>query len=164
MSIHQQTAHLMTFKIATSTLAVQRLSHTGPRRREHTLRRNMRSIILAVVLIITACAAPAPESPASTPTESAVSSAPADELSRDEALDVAREALQAMGEEWEVERAQAGPLGRVRPGWEELQGGHDLSADLKVWRVVLSSGSLGAEVLIGLGDGEVYSSVGGIAN
>ena len=124
----------------------------------------MRSIILAVVLIITACAAPAPESPASTPTESAVSSAPADELSRDEALDVAREALQAMGEEWEVERNQAGPLGRVRPGWEELQGGHDLSADLKVWRVVLSSGSLGAEVLIGLGDGEVYSSVGGIAN
>ena len=123
--------------------------------------RTLRSIGLSVVLVLVGCAAPAP--PESLPA-SAASSAAADGISRTEAVDVARDALQGVDEDWDVVLAEAGPLGQVRPGWEESEWGRDLPADIRVWRVVLVAGELSAEVVLDQVDGLVYSSIVGIAN
>ena len=76
----------------------------------------------------------------------------------------AREALRQAGVDWDVVLAQSGPLGQVRPGWDEQEWGRRLSADAPVWRVVLAADELSAEVVIDFMDGSVYSSIMGIAN
>ena len=79
-------------------------------------------------------------------------------------MEVARSAMQEAGEGWDVVLAEAGPLERIRPGWQDYDWGRGLSADLSVWRVVMVAGELTAEVLIDHMDGSVYGSVVGIAN
>jgi hypothetical protein len=111
--------------------------------RELTLRfAFVRSTGLAVVLILTGCAAPALQSSALV---SSSPSASTDGISRNEAVDVARDALRQAGVDWDVVLAEAGPLGQVRPGWEEAEWGHGLAADMPVWRVVMAAGELSAE-------------------
>jgi len=121
----------------------------------------LRSIGVSMVLVLTGCAAPEVNESAPAP---AASRAAADGISRSEAVDVARDALQGTEEEWDVVLAEAGPLGQVRPGWEDSEWGRDLSADIRVWRVVLVAGELSAEVVLDQVDGLVYSSIIGIAN
>ena len=121
----------------------------------------MPSIGLALVLILSGCAAPALQSsaPASSPSPALTHG-----ISRNEAVDLARDALRRAGEDWDVVLAEAGPLRQVSPGWEELEWGRGLSADRPVWRVVMVAGELSAEVVIDSVDGSVYSSIMGIAN
>jgi hypothetical protein len=88
----------------------------------------------------------------------------ADGVSRNEAVDIARDALRGAGDDWDVVLAEARPLRQVSPGWQELEWGRGLSADLPVWRVVMVVGELSAEVVIDFVDGSVYSSTMGIAN
>lgn len=124
----------------------------------------MVSIGLALVLILSGCAAPALPSSERVSAASSPSPASTDGISRNEAVAVAREALRPAGEDWDVVLAKAGPLGQVRPGWEELEWGRGLSADRPVWRVVMVAGELSAEVVIDFVDGSVHSSIMGIAN
>ena len=136
----------------------------------------MRSIGLALLVLLSGCAAQAPEpsTPAVPASATSTASAPASPsasasrslgpISRDEAVDLARRAVRETGANWQVVLARAGPLGEVRPRWEDLESWQDLSADLPVWRVVLAAGDLSAEVLIDSRNGSVYSTVVGIAN
>jgi hypothetical protein len=119
------------------------------------------SIGLAIVLILSGCAAPTVRSSAHA---SPRSSASTDGISRNEAVDLARDALRGAGQDWDIVLAEAGPLGQVSPGWAELDWGRGLSADRQVWRVVTVAGELSAEVVIDFVDGSVYSSTMGIAN
>ena len=82
----------------------------------------------------------------------------------DDAVEVARAAMREASEDWRVVLAEAGPIGRIRPGWQDYEWGRGLSADLSVWRVVMVDGELSAEVVIDRMDGSVYGSVIGIAN
>jgi hypothetical protein len=123
----------------------------------------MRSLRLAAsVLVLAACAAPTLSSATPAPAPSRASTT--ERISRDQAVAVARDALQEAGEDWDVVLADAGQLGEVRPGWEEYEWAQGLSADLPVWRVVMVAGELSAEVVIDSGDGSVYGSIIGIAN
>ena len=119
----------------------------------------MRLTGLAILLLLTACAAPvqsyAPPS---------LSPASTGGISRDEALDAARDALREAGEDWDVVLTEAGPLERVMPGWQDSEWGRDLSGDLSVWRVVMAAGDLTGEVVIDSRDGSVYGTVIGVAN
>ena len=115
----------------------------------------MRSIGLALLVILSGCAAPAPRSSAA----SSSSPEPTDGISRNEAVEVASDALPPVGEDWDVVLAEAGPLGRVSPGWEEPEWGRGLSADQPVWRVVMVAGEMTAEVILDFLDGSVYGSV-----
>ncbi len=134
----------------------------------------MRSIATAVLLVLAGCASPsAPSASPSTtaevpPTASsstlASSSSPAGEPSIDEAVALARDELEWAAENWHVISVDSGPLGQVRPGWEETAWGSGLSADLAVWRIVMAAGELSSEVVIGFRDGAVLGSVIGIAN
>ena len=90
--------------------------------------------------------------------------APLDGISREEAVDAALEAVAPLGGGWTVTQAQVGAIGRIRPGWQEEEWGQELPADLPVWRVALVAGELGAEVILDVADGSVYSSIVGIAN
>ena len=119
---------------------------------------------LVILLVVVACTAPAPSSPAaatSTPSRSAASTGG---ITRDEAVEVARTALRTAGEDWDVVLAEAGPLERVRPDWHAAEWGGSLTADLRVWRVVMVAGELSAEVVVDSTNGSVYDSVIGIAN
>ena len=123
----------------------------------------MRLIGLVLVLAVTGCAAPEP--PPSTELDSPSPSsepAPPDGISRDEAVDVALGALPDQA--WRVVRADAGRLGQVRPDWAQTDWGRDLSADLRVWNVVLRSGDVSAGVVLDFVDGAVYDTIVGIAN
>ena len=79
-------------------------------------------------------------------------------------MDLALRALQDAGADWQIVRVQAGLLGEVRPGWEDLENGQGLSADLPVWNVVMAAGDLSAGVVIDSRDGSVVSAVMGIVN
>ncbi len=81
-----------------------------------------------------------------------------------EAVDLARDALRPAGEDWDVVLAQAGPLGRVMPTWEGHDWGRALGADRPVWRVVMASGELNAEIVIDFVNGSVHGSTIGIAD
>ena len=118
---------------------------------------------LLLVVMVSACAAPPP---GSVPTQSASPAAVAspDGLSREEAVDAALEAVGPLAEDWTVTEAQVGAIGRIRPGWQDEEWGQELPGDLPVWRVALAAGELGAEVIIDVADGTVYSSIVGIAN
>lgn len=82
-------------------------------------------------------------------------SAPPTGISREEAVDTARNAVED-GPEWELAVAMSGPLGQIDTSWETNDWSHDLSADLWVWRVFLTRGDRGAEVMIDFVDGTVY--------
>ncbi len=129
----------------------------------------MRSVTLSLV-ILCGCAAPGLESSPRPSTGSTASPAPAartappDGISRDEAVDIARDELGQIGEDWNVVLAETGPIGRVRPGWQDEEWGQRLAGDVPVWRVAMEAGELSAEVIIDLMDGSVYSSILGIAN
>lgn len=142
----------------------------------------MRSMGLALVLILTGCAvptitvseelpesstpalAPSPSSPPSSAASPSSTEAPSrGPITRDEAMELARRAVD--GEGWQIVRVQAGSLGEVMPGgWEHLERGQGLSADLPVWSVVMAAGQASAGVLIDSRDGSVVSAVIGIAN
>jgi uncharacterized lipoprotein YmbA len=107
----------------------------------------MRLIGLFIVLILAGCGGPEP------PVSTAGASLPT--ISRSDAIAISRVQLQDVGEAWEVVLAEAGPLGQVRPGWEEYGWGQDLDAELRVWLVVLVNGELSAEVVLGFVDGSV---------
>jgi len=79
-------------------------------------------------------------------------------------LDVAREALREVGDDWRVVRVESGALERIMPRWREYEWGRGLAADLPVWHVVMVAGEINGEVLIDFVDGSVYGSVVGIAN
>lgn len=98
-----------------------------------------------------------PATPDGTPDETAAG------ISREDAVDAALDALEDTAK-WEVAVAEAGPLGEVRPGWEDTEWGRGLPAALLVWRVFLVSGDLSAEVVIDFVDGSVYGWTQGIAN
>jgi hypothetical protein len=68
------------------------------------------------VLVIPGCAAPAV--PSSAPAAPTISK---DAISRSQAVEVARDALQAVGGEWTVAFVQVGSLGKVMPGWEDAR-------------------------------------------
>jgi hypothetical protein len=120
----------------------------------------------AIALIVTSCALQGAASRVPTSPEPSRATSPASpgEISRDQAIARGREALREAGEEWHVVRAQSGQLASVRPGWEEVEWGLGLSGDLRVWRLVMTAGSLSAEVIIDATDGKVYGSVIGIAD
>lgn len=84
-------------------------------------------------------------------------------ISRATAVDAALDALQDTAE-WEVAVAEAGPIGQIRPGWEDAEWGRGLPADLLLWRVFLVSGDASAEVIIDFVDGSVYGLSQGIVN
>jgi len=161
---------LVTTPIATA-LALASGSPTRPfglpRRSRHVETNEVHAVrLLGVVLalVLAACAAPAPDSP--TPAPASVSPSPASTpgISRDDAVDVAREALREVGDDWRVVRVESGALERIMPRWREYEWGRGLAADLPVWHVVMVAGEINGEVLIDFVDGSVYGSVVGIAN
>lgn len=103
-----------------------------------------------------------PEPSASAPPNETPDETPAG-ISREDAVDAALNALEDTAE-WEVAVAEAGPLGQVRPGWEDYEWGRGLAADVLVWRVFLTSGDLSAEVVMDFVDGSVYGASQGIVN
>lgn len=119
---------------------------------------------LAILSVVTACAAPVPSSSAAEASSQSRSPVLARGITRDEAVEIARTALRAAGEDWDVVFAEAGPLARVTPEWQASEWGASLSGDLRVWRVVMVAGELSAEVVIDSAHGSVYGSVIGIAN
>jgi hypothetical protein len=119
---------------------------------------------LAMLFVVTACAAPVPSSSAAETSSQSRSPVPTGGITRDEAVEIARTALREAGEDWDVVFAEAGPLERVRPDWQASEWGASLPGDLRVWRVVMVAGELSAEVVIDSADGSVYGSVIGIAN
>ncbi len=124
--------------------------------------RRQRSIIAIACLLLAGCAAlaePEPSAPTAAP------SAPSKETSRDDAIELARNAASdVVGEEWQVDEVTAGPLGQVVPELERYDWARDLPTDLRVWRVGLVSGNLSALVVTDFVDGSVYGVVVGIAN
>jgi hypothetical protein len=88
---------------------------------------------------------------------------PSGGISRDAAVDAARDALPD-GAEWEVGVVETGPLGRLDPLWETNDWSRDLSGDLWVWRVFLLNDGSGAEVFIDYVDGSVYVVTSGTVN
>ncbi len=124
----------------------------------------MRLIGVALALVLAGCVVPASESP--TPASASVSPSPVSTpgISRDHAVDVARETLREVGDGWRVVIAESGPLERIMPRWQEYQWGRGLAADLPVWHVVMVAGEINGEVLISFVDGSVYGYVVGIAN
>jgi hypothetical protein len=50
----------------------------------------------------------------------------------------------------------SGPLGQIDVMWETTEWSRDLSVDLWVWRVFLTRGDRGAEVMIDFVDGSVH--------
>lgn len=115
--------------------------------------------VIGVVLVLAGCASPEPTSPRPSP-----SVASPKEISRDEAVDLARAALRELGEHWVVVSATAGPLRQVRPNWRDYEWAQALSGDLRVWSVEMVSRDVSAEVLIDPIDGSVHGYVAGIAN
>lgn len=135
----------------------------------------MRLFAWALLLVLAGCAATAPQSAptsaatapqssAATPDDVSPSPASTPAISREEAVDVARSALREAGEDWDVVSAESGPLEQMMPEWEDQEWASGLAADLAVWRVVMESGDLSAEVLLDYLDGSVYHSVLGVAN
>ena len=85
-------------------------------------------------------------------------------ISRDDAIEIAREAVSEMASEWQVGAVTAGPLEQAVPEFESYEWARDLPADLRVWRVALTSGELGSLVVTDFMDGRVYGVVAGIAD
>lgn len=83
----------------------------------------------------------------------ASATAPPHGISRQEAMEIAREALPA--EEWEELFANAGPVGQYNQ-WGGFEWAADLPADLWVWTVSVSRGGGAVEVVIDFVDGRVY--------
>jgi hypothetical protein len=91
--------------------------------------------------------------------------APSEGISRNEAVEAARDAASNMvADEWQVRAATAGLLGQVVPESEKYEWARDLPRDLRVWRVSFVSGDLSALVVTDFIDGRVYGVVVGIAN
>ena len=112
-------------------------------------------------LLLTGCGGPAPEPSASAASPPALSEG----ISRNDAIEVARQAASEMAaEEWRIGSVTSGPLGQVVPEFEDYEWARDLPADLRVWRVGLVSGELSALVVTDFMDGHVYGAVVGIAN
>jgi hypothetical protein len=88
--------------------------------------------------------------------------APPDALSKDDAVDAARDAVPG-AEEWRVADVRAGPLGQLDFLWETYEWADDLSADRWVWSVFLTRGDQGARVVIDFVDGSVYGVIGSIS-
>ncbi len=80
--------------------------------------------------------------------------APTDGISKNEALDIAYDAVPEMDGRDVV--AEAGAVAHVVPGWESYEWLRDLNPDRWVWRVFLVNGDRGAEVVIDFVDGSVY--------
>ena len=130
------------------------------RSREYALLRT----IGGVVLVLAGCASDAPSSTEPAPPEPSPSATAAQEISRDEAIDLARAALRALGEDWEVVAATEGTVRQVRPNWKDYPWAERLSGDLRVWSVAMVSGDLSAQVLLDPLDGSVHGYVAGVAN
>lgn len=113
-------------------------------------------------LLLTGCGTdtePEPSAPTASPP------APSEGISRNDAIEAARDAASDMvAEEWQVGAVTAGPLGQVVPELEHYEWARDLPTDLRVWRVGLVSGDLSALVVTDFIDGSVYGVVVGIAN
>ncbi|MGH2445597.1 MAG: hypothetical protein ACRDGD_06105 [Candidatus Limnocylindria bacterium] len=91
-------------------------------------------------------------------------SAPPDGISRNDAVDAARDVL-SDEDAWKVILVEAGPIGQVLPaGWDIYEWARDFSADLWVWRVFLTHGDRGVDVVIDFVDGSVYGVVESIVN
>jgi hypothetical protein len=123
--------------------------------------RTVRSIGLLLILALAGCGQPtqvssAPASPVVVPSRGG--------LAKEQAIDVAREALREVGEDWALVAAESGVLAEITPGWAEEEWARGLSPELLVWRVVLAAGELSAEVVIDAANATVYRSVVGIAN
>ena len=122
----------------------------------------MRSVILVACVVLGSCATDSdPEPP---PEASSASPASSAGISRDDAIEIAREAVSAMATEWQVSAVTAGPLEQAVPEFESYEWARDLPTDLPVWRVALTSGELSALVVTDFMDGRVYGVVAGIAD
>jgi hypothetical protein len=124
----------------------------------------VRSLSVVLALVLTGCAQPALESRGASSAGPSAQLGSAAEISRDEAVGRARDALREASQSWSVVLAEAGPLEEVRPGWEAYDWGRSLAGSVRVWRVVMSADGLSAEVLIDASAGAVYGSVIGVAD
>ena len=91
--------------------------------------------------------------------------APSAGLSRDDAIEAARDAASdVVAEDWQVDGVTQGALGLVMPDREHYDWARVLPGDLPVLRISFVSGDMGALVVMDSTDGTVYGVVVGIVN
>ena len=121
------------------------------------------STTVSVRTAVESTATQRPTAAAATPGPSPSAAVP-HEISRAEAIEIARAALRQLGDDWVVLSARAGPLREARPNWRDYEWGQALPGDLRVWSVTMAAGDVSAQVLVDPADGTVRGSVAGIAN
>ena len=104
------------------------------------------TVCSVIAMVVTGCGAPiaSASAPPAAASNTATSPRAPTEISREEALDLARDALRKTGVDWRVVRAQAGGLAPLMPEWETTEWGAALAGDLRVWHLALASGELSA--------------------